>query len=88
MREGGKKIKKKNIEPIFEKVNEGDQIKKTLDKFLEKLMRATEKTKQNIGGKIFFISRNELVFFGMFLFGNWHIYTMKMDEVMSVIDTG
>ena len=29
MREGGKKIfKKKNIQPIFGKVNEGDHIKK------------------------------------------------------------
>ena len=36
MREGGKKnIKKKNIQPIFGKSNEGDPIKKTLDKFLE-----------------------------------------------------
>ena len=43
MREGGKKtFKKKNIEPIFGKVNEGDQIKKTLDFFLEKLVRATK----------------------------------------------
>ena len=43
MREGEKKtFKKKNIEPIFGKVNEGDQIKKTLDIFLEKLMRATK----------------------------------------------
>ena len=44
MREGGKKkhLGKKNIPPIFGKVNEGDQIKKTLDKFLEKLMRATK----------------------------------------------
>ena len=40
MREGGKKhLRKKNIEPIFGKVNESDQIKKTLDIFLEKLMR-------------------------------------------------
>ena len=33
-------------------------------------MRATKKNKQkkNIAGKIFFISRNELVFFGMFFF--------------------
>ena len=37
MREGGKKtFRKKNIQPIFWKVSEGDQIKKTLDKFLEK----------------------------------------------------
>ena len=44
MREGGKKkhLSKKNIEPIFEKVNEGDQIKKKLDIFLEKLMRGTK----------------------------------------------
>ena len=44
MREGGKKkhLRKNNIEPIFGKVNEGDQIKKTLDKFLEKLVRATK----------------------------------------------
>ena len=33
---------KKNIEPIFKKVNEGDEIKKTLDIFLEKLMRTTK----------------------------------------------
>ena len=34
MREGGKKtFKKKTIEPIFGKVNEGNEIKKTLDKF-------------------------------------------------------
>ena len=37
MREAGKKtFRKKNIQPIFGKVNEGDQIKKTLDKFPEK----------------------------------------------------
>ena len=47
MREGGKKTfwRKKNIEPILEKDNEGDQIKKTLDIFLEKLMRATKSKK-------------------------------------------
>ena len=43
MREGGKKtFEKKNIEPIFGKVNEGDEIKKTSDKCPEKLMRATK----------------------------------------------
>ena len=43
MRAGGKKtFKKKNIEHIFGKVNEGNKIKKTLDIFLEKLMRATK----------------------------------------------
>ena len=44
MREGDKKkhLRKKNIEPIFGKVNEGEEIKKTLDKFLEKLMRAAK----------------------------------------------
>ena len=44
MREGGKKniLKINNIKPIFGKVNEGDEIKKTLDQFLEKLMRATK----------------------------------------------
>ena len=43
MREGKKKtFKKKNIEHIFGKVNEGDQIKKTLVIFLEKLMTATK----------------------------------------------
>ena len=42
MREGVKKtFRKKNIPPFFGKVNEGDK-KKTLDKFLEKLMRATK----------------------------------------------
>ena len=46
MREGGKNtFKKKNIQPIFGKVNMSDKIKKTLDKFLEKLMRATNKKK-------------------------------------------
>ena len=35
-----KYLRKKNIEPIFGKVNEVDEINKTLDKFLEKLMRA------------------------------------------------
>ena len=34
MREGGKKtFKKKNIEPIFGKVNEGDEIITTYDHF-------------------------------------------------------
>ena len=43
MREGGEKtFKKKNIGPIFKKVNQGAQIKKTFDNFLEKLMRATK----------------------------------------------
>ena len=44
MREGVKKkhLRKKDIEPISWKVNEGDEIKKTLDKFLEKLMRTTK----------------------------------------------
>ena len=42
MREGDKNkhLRKKNIQPIFGKVNEGNQKKKTLDKFLKKLMRA------------------------------------------------
>ena len=34
-------LRKKNIEPIFRIVNEGDQIKKKLGKFLEKLMKET-----------------------------------------------
>ena len=43
MRDGGKKyLGKKHIPPFFGKVNEGNQIKKTLDKFLEKLLRATK----------------------------------------------
>ena len=44
MREGGKKkhLGKTNIEPILGKVNEGDKIKKTLEKIPEKLMRATK----------------------------------------------
>ena len=48
MREGGKikHLRKKPIELIFGKVNEGDQIKKTVDKFVEKLMRATKKSKK------------------------------------------
>ena len=31
MREGGKKAIKKNIQPIFGKVNEGDEIKKIIE---------------------------------------------------------
>ena len=39
VREGGEnKHLKKNTEPIFGRVNEDDQIKKTLDKFIEKLV--------------------------------------------------
>ena len=41
MRQGGKKTIIFFL-PIFEKVNEGAQIKKTFDKFLEKVMRATK----------------------------------------------
>ena len=43
MREDGKNTfgGKNNIEPIFGKVNEGGEIKKTLDKLLAKLMKAT-----------------------------------------------
>ena len=37
-----KTFEKKNIEPIFGNVSEGAEIKKTFDKFLEKLMRATK----------------------------------------------
>ena len=41
MRESGKKtFKKKNIEPVFGRVN--DQIKKTWDNFLEQLVRVTK----------------------------------------------
>ena len=36
-----KGLREKNIKPIFGKINEGDEMK-TLDKFLEKLMRVTE----------------------------------------------
>ena len=43
MMEGSKKtFTKKIIEPISGKVNEGAQIKKAFDKFLEKLMRVTK----------------------------------------------
>ena len=41
MREGGKKTFKKK-QPIFEKANEGDKIKKTLDISLKKLLRSTK----------------------------------------------
>ena len=37
-----KHLRIKNIEPIFGKVNEGAQIKKTFYKFLEKLVRVTK----------------------------------------------
>ena len=43
--DGNKHLRKQNILPIFEKDHEVDHIKKTLDKFLGKLMRSTtEKT--------------------------------------------
>ena len=43
MMEGSKEtFTKKIIESISGKVNEGAQIKKTFDKFLEKLMRVTK----------------------------------------------
>ena len=43
MREGEKKhLRKKYIESLFGKVNEGEQMKKTMDTFLQKLMRATK----------------------------------------------
>ena len=45
MREGGKKKTKKKHRTIFRKVyhdNEGDEIKKTLDQFLEKWIKATK----------------------------------------------
>ena len=38
----GAALRKNNFEPIFGKVDEGAQIIKKIDKFLEKLMRATK----------------------------------------------
>ena len=46
MRVEKKHLGKKNIEFIFGKVNESDEMKNTLDKFQEKLMRATKKKKK------------------------------------------
>ena len=57
MREGGKKTLKKikNIESIFGKVDEGDQITKNLFDLFKKNNEGDEKNKQkNIAGKIFF----------------------------------
>ena len=43
MREGGgEHLRKQNIESIFGKVSEGDEIKKKIDIFLEKVLRATK----------------------------------------------
>ena len=39
---GGGHLRKQNIEPIFGKVSEGDEIKKEIDIFLEKVLRATK----------------------------------------------
>ena len=60
MRESEKKtFREKNIEPIFRKVNEGDEIKQTLSLFLKKVKGGDEKNKQkNIAGKLLFISGN------------------------------
>ena len=58
-RAGKKHLRKKNIEPIFGEVNEGDEIKKTLDIFLEKLMKATKKNKRKKYSRknIFYLSK-------------------------------
>ena len=43
MREGGKKhLRKKNIEPIFGKVNEGDEIKKNIGHISGKVYESDE----------------------------------------------
>ena len=43
MREGGKNnIREKNFEPIFEKVYEGDEIKKNIGQISRKLMTVTK----------------------------------------------
>ena len=65
MREGWKKnfCEKKNIEPIFRKVNEGDEKKQA---------------KKNIAGKIFIISRNELGFFrDIFSLSKFNVFFRK-----------
>ena len=69
--EGGRKktFTKKNIEPIFGKVNEGDEIKnKTFDKFLEKLMRAkTNKQKKHSWRNVFLFREINLFFRNLFI---------------------
>ena len=71
MRKGGKKkyLRKKNIEPIFGKGNEGDEIKKKLTYF-KKVDEGDEKkqAKNNIAGKYFFSLEINLFFFRMFFF--------------------
>ena len=43
MREGGKKhLRKKNIEPIFGEVNEGDEIKKNIGQISRKVNEGEE----------------------------------------------
>ena len=72
MREGSKKnhLGKKNMPPIFGKVNEGDQIKKNIGQISGKVNEDDEKNKQkNIAGKKFFYSLKWTCFFlGMFFF--------------------
>ena len=73
MREGGKNkhLRKKIIEPISGKVNEGDEIKKKPWPILKKVNHVNEgdkknKHKKNIAGKIFFYSK--WTFFSEFFF--------------------
>ena len=59
MREGGKKtFKKQNIEPIFGKVNEGDEMKKNIGQISGKVNEGDEKNKPKKHSWNFFISRN------------------------------
>ena len=74
MREGEKKtLVEKNSEPIFGKVNEGDEIKKHLTYFEKKLMRATKKNKQKLHSwkNIFYFSKWTFFLRMFFISQNW-----------------
>ena len=64
MREGKKHLRKEDIKPIFRKVNEGDEIKKTFDLF--KLTKATKTTSKKIKLEKCFLSPEINFFFLMF----------------------
>ena len=58
------RVTKNKFAPISGKINEGDEIEKTLDQFLKKLLQVMNKPSKNknIAKAIFLMSLNELFF--------------------------
>ena len=70
-----KLLRKKTLSLFFVKVNEGAEIKKTLDTFLEKLMRATKNKQKNMAGIVFLSFEINLFFFEFFLFSEINYFS-------------